>query len=69
MLTTSVRYTFIQIRMLEQMKKFGEIPRVILKLTNVENSVPFLHPLPFEKASLYYLLDDQSILNKKFCFY
>lgn len=65
----SVRYIFIQIRMLEQLQRFIEIPKVALRMCNVENSVPYLHPLPFEKASYFYVIDDKNINHKKFCFF
>lgn len=69
MLKYCVRYTLIEIRMLEQLARFPEIPKVALKMTNVENSVPFLGPLPFEKASYNYLLSEDGLHHKKFCFY
>ena len=69
MLKFSVRYTFIQIRILEQLRRFKEIPNILLRMTNVENNIPFLQPLPFEKASFYFLVDEASIMHKKFCFF
>ena len=52
----SVRYTFIQVRMMEHQKRFMDIPRVVLRMTNTDNTISFIQPLPFEKASFYYLI-------------
>lgn len=63
------KYTMIHIRIFEGLKRFYEIPQISMRLTNSDNVVPFLTPLTFEKASYFYLYEDNNFLHKKFCFF
>ena len=66
-----VRYTFIHVRMLEHQRKFLEIPRIIMRINSESANIPYLHPLPFEKAAYYFIIDTTQLYqtNRKFCFY
>jgi hypothetical protein len=63
---SALRYLLIQIKMLEQSKRYSEISRILIKGT-IDISSPYLSPLLLEKSSIYYLLNKNGI--KKFTFF
>jgi hypothetical protein len=66
----ALRYLLIWVKMLEHLKRFNEIPKMLIRATS-EITAPFLSPLLLEKASIYYLLSSTGITwqVKKFAFF
>ena len=63
----AARAVIIQIKMLEHLKRFSEIPKILIRATGEIISTPYVTPIFFEKASIYFLLNNQQV--RKFLFF